>query len=284
MPTNKLIINAALTGMVINKSDSPHIPLTPKEIAEDAGKVCELGASILHIHARDTNGKPSCDRSIYREIIERIRDNCGEDVIITVSTSGRVEKNIERRMDALTLEGDCKPDMASLTLGSMNFIREASLNAPETIRRLANEMQQRGIKPELEIFDYGMAHYAGYLQQKGIIEENAYANLLLGSLGTVPAHPKHIAGLIETLPADTIWAATGIGRFAFEMQRHAISMGGSIRVGLEDCIYMDAEKTELATNEKLVRRAIDVAETVGRKISSPVETRALLGLERSGFK
>lgn len=278
MADRKLTINAALTGIVFNKHDTPHIPLHPEEIAADARKVCALGASILHVHARDPDGRPSCDPAIFREIILRIREACGKEVIITATTSGRKEKDIERRMDVLNLEDDCKPDMASLTLGSMNFIREASINTPDSIRRLAETMKQRGIKPELEIFDYGMAHYAGFLQKKGILEKNAYANLLLGSLGTVPAHPKHITGLVEMLREDTTWAATGIGRFAFEMQRQAISMGGNVRVGLEDGMYMDAEKTELATNEKLVARLCTVARAMGREISSPVETRARLGL------
>jgi uncharacterized protein (DUF849 family) len=267
--------------MMPKKSDTPHVPVTPEEIAEDAKKVCAQGASIIHIHARDPRGIPSTDPAIYREIIERVRDACGGDIIITVTTSGRIEKNIERRMDAMTLSGSCKPDMASLTLGSMNFIREASVNTPEAILRLASEMKERGIKPELEIFDYGMAHYAGFLQKNGLINSPAYANLLLGSLGTAPAEPKHIIGLADSLPENTIWAATGIGRFAAEVQCLAIAMGGHVRVGVEDSIYMDANKTELATNEKLILRVRRVADAMGRKISTPAETRALLGIPAS---
>ncbi len=278
MTPNKLIINAALTGMVIRKTDTPHIPITPEEIAADAKKACDLGASILHIHARDKEGAPTTDIAVYREIINRIREVCGGEIVIAVTTSGRYEKNIERRMSALNLDGDSKPDMASLTLGSMNFIRDASVNAPETIRQLAEGMKERQIKPELEVFDYGMAHYASFLQKKEILGPDAYANLLLGSLGTAPAEPRHLVGLAESLPEKTVWAATGIGRFAFEIQCQSIAAGGHVRVGMEDGIFMDAEKSEPATNKKLVQRVRQVAEAMNRPIASPVETRILLGL------
>jgi len=139
-------------------------------------------------------------------------------------------------------------------------------------------MKERSIKPELEIFDYGMAHYASFLRKKEILEPHTYANLLLGSLGTAPAEPKHLVGLAGSLPEETVWAATGIGRFAFEVQCQSIAAGGHVRAGLEDGIFMDAEKTELASNEKLVERLRRVAEAMERPVASPAETRTLLGL------
>jgi 3-keto-5-aminohexanoate cleavage enzyme len=271
----KLIINVALTGIIPTKDQNPFVPLTPQEIARDAKKVSLLGASIIHIHAREKDGVPTYKKKIYKEIIERIRDAC-DDIIITVSTSGRRTKNIAQRMEVLGLDGVSKPDMASLTLGSMNFKEDFSLNPPETIAKLIKTMQHAGIKPELEIFDTGMAAYAGYLFKNKYFEGLHYANLILGSLGTMAATPKHLVHLVDELHEEIIWGATGVGQFAFGIQRLSIAMGGHVRVGLEDSIYMDAEKRELATNEKLVMRVRKVAEAIEREIATTKEVRKLL--------
>jgi len=277
MTRDKLIINVALTGMIPTRDMNHNVPLTPEEIAEDARRVCALGASMLHVHARDKDGNPSSSPELYREIIARIRENCG-DVIITVSTSGRKEKSLERRMQVLSLDGDEKPDMASLTLGSMNFIDSYTLNTHEVILTLLEEMQARGIRPELEIFDSGMAHFTGYLVRKGHLKGTQYANLLLGSLGTIPATPKHLMSLVDDLPEGVVWAATGLGRFALPVQNLAIAMGGHVRVGLEDSIYLDYDREVLATNEALVRRVVDLAAAMGREVATPKEARTMLAL------
>jgi uncharacterized protein (DUF849 family) len=277
MLKNKLIINAALTGMVPTKGLTPHVPIMPEEIAQDAKRVCELGASIFHIHAREDSGDSTTSKERYAEIISRIRDACG-DVIITVSTSGRKVKDMAQRAEALTLNGNVRPDMASLTLGSMNFMEEFTVNSMEMITYLLDAMKDAGIRPELEIFGSGMANYAKYLLRKELLPPNCYANIIMGSLGTVPASPRHLVNLVEDLPESFTWAATGVGRFAFEVQCLSIAMGGHVRVGVEDSIYMDPEKTELATNEKLVRRVRDVALAMGREVATPGEVRAALGL------
>lgn len=275
--SEKLIINAALTGIVPTKEQNPHVPVSPEEIIKDAEIVYRLGASMVHIHARDSEGKPSHRKEIYREIIEGIRQRCG-DIIIVASTTGRKTKDISQRMDVLGLRGDAKPDMASLTLGSLNFKEGNSLNSPDTILSLITSMKSAGIKPELEIFDTGMAHYAQYLYNKGHLEGTLYANLILGSVGTMAATPRNIVHLIGELPQWLVWGATGVGRFAFSTQCLAISMGGHVRVGLEDSFYMDQFKQELATNEKLVLRVRKVAEAIGRAIATPGEVRSLLAL------
>lgn len=281
---NKLIINAALTGMVPTKSDNPYLPVTPEEIAAETRRVYELGASIVHIHARDKNGMPTHSKEVYGEIIDRIRQVC-PDIIITVSTSGRGGRSLEERMGVLDLEGDYKPDMASLTLGSMNFMCDYSLNPPEVIRDLVRKMKERNIVPELEIFDTGMANYAKYLIRKGLLGERNYANLILGSLGSMPATGRNLVHLIGELPEETVWAGTGIGRFAFDIQCLAVALGGGVRVGLEDCLWMDMAKTEPATNLKLVERVVRVAEAMGRDIATAQEVRELLDLsEFRGFQ
>lgn len=279
MLDNKLIINAALTGVVPSKKDNPFLPTTPKEIAADALKVVRLGAGILHIHARDEEGSPTMDKQILREIIARIREKCC-DVVITLSCSGRRQKGIEQRLSVLDLEGPYKPDMASLTLGSLNFMHEASINAPQDILLLLEKMHCLHIKPELEIFDTGMANYAAYLRKKGALQGVNYANIILGSLGTMPATADDLVHLVRGLPPETVWAATGVGGFAFIVQRLAIAMGGHVRVGLEDSMFIDVGKSELATNEKLVQRVVRLAEAMEREIASPADIRATLGLRR----
>ncbi len=273
---HKLIINVALTGNVPTKELTPHVPISPEEIADDAKKVYDLGASIVHIHARDSNGCPTYKKEIFREIILRIREKC-EDVIITVSTSGRKVKDVGKRLEVIELDGDAKPDMASLTLGSMNFINDASVNHPRDIIFMLKQIREAGLKPELEIFDTGMVNYADYLFKKKYLEGVNYANLIFGSLGTMPATPKSLINIVEELGERMIWAASGIGSFAFQIQCLAVAVGGHVRVGVEDSIYMNGSR-ELATNQKLVARVRKVAEALEREIMTVQEVRQNLGI------
>jgi len=276
-PYPKLIINAAITGMVHTKIDTPHVPVSVSEIIDDAIRCCRAGASIVHVHARDPKGIPSSDKGIYAEIIEGIRSRCPE-VIICVSTSGRLETSFEKRTDVLCLDGALKPDMASLTLGSFNFLKQVSLNSPETIEKLALKMRENFITPELEIFDSGMINAAKMLVRKGVLCEPAYCNLLLGSAYTASATLFDIACMVKNLPAGFNWAAAGIGRFQLNMNIAAILMGGNVRVGIEDNIYYDGEKKVLATNEMLINRIVHLANELGREVANPCQARQMLGL------
>ncbi len=273
----KLIINAAITGMVPTREDNPHVPITPDEIAEDCFRCCQIGASIVHLHARDESGAPTYRSDVYREIIGKVRQAC-PDVIICASTSGRVFGRLEQRSAVLELEGDLKPEMASLTLGSMNFPKQASVNDPAMIRALADIMRERGIVPELEIFDLGMIDYARYLIDRKVLREPFYFNQLLGSLGTLSATPFHLATLVQSLPAASTWAAAGIGRFQFFVNAMAITMGGHVRVGLEDHLYMDPRKEHLATNPALLERLVRLAHAAERDIATPPEARTMIGI------
>jgi 3-keto-5-aminohexanoate cleavage enzyme len=274
MNSTKLIINAALTGIVPTKKQTPFAPVTPEEIARDAKRAYDLGASIVHIHARDKNGEPSHKKAIYREIILRIREKC-DDIIITVSTSGRKTKILDERLEVIDLDGDAKPDMASLTLGSLNFMNDVSITHPQDILFILRKIHAAGLKPELEIFDTGMANYAEYLFRTNRIWGPQYANLILGSLGTMPATPRDLFHLVGSLPDECIWAATGVGNFAFQTQCLSISAGGHVRVGIEDTIFMNS-KRELATNEKLIQRIRRVADAVEREVMTATELRTLL--------
>lgn len=272
-----LIINAAITGMVPTQRDNPYVPIAPDEIAADVRRCRDTGATIVHIHARDEWGEPTYRGEIYREIIGRIRQDC-PDLLISGSTSGRVHRAFEQRSEILTLEEPYRPDLGSLTLGSLNFPKAASINEPSMIRSLALEMRERDVKPELELFDLGMADYARYLVDKGILEGPHYANILLGSLGTLAATPENLVTMVRALPPGTVWSATGIGRFQFAVNSLAVVMGGHVRVGLEDSLFYDAEKVRPATNPGLIDRVVRLARAAERPIATPEEVRHLLGL------
>jgi 3-keto-5-aminohexanoate cleavage enzyme len=275
----RLIINAALTGNVPTKAQNPYVPVPPEEIVEDCERCVAAGASVVHLHARDGDGKPTYRADVYAEILAGVRERC-PDVIACVTTSGRVHREFEQRAEVLDLDGELKPDLASLTLGSMNFPTQASVNEPDTIARLAERMNERGIVPELEIFDFGMVDYAKFLIERGLLQPPYYFNLLLGSLGTLSATPFNLAGLVQSLPESAIWSAAGIGRFQFFVNTMAVTMGGHVRVGIEDSLYLDSEKQRLASNVALVERIAAVATAVERGVASPAQARETIGLAR----
>jgi 3-keto-5-aminohexanoate cleavage enzyme len=275
-----LVINAALTGMIPKKADNPHVPTSPREIVEDAARCFRAGARVLHLHARDPNEEPEWQTAPYAEMIPEIRRRC-PGVIVCATTSGRTFPDFERRSAVLALEGAAKPDAASLTTGSLNFPTGASVNDPQTIIRLARLMGARGIATEVEIFEPGMLHYARYLEAKGILKPPRYFNLLLGSLGTIPAGIRDLEYLVSGLPAGAAWGAAGIGMYQLPMNLAAIVRGGHVRVGLEDNLWFDRGKMEPATNQRLVERLAHFAEGIGRRIATPDEARAILGIPAS---
>lgn len=272
-----LIINAALTGAVHSREDNPHLPITPAEIAADAERVAAEGAAIVHVHARDGAGKPTSDPAVYAEIIQRIRER-RPDVVVCASTTGRWTSDPETRAAVLFLDGSSKPDMASLTLGSMNFPRQTSVNAPDTIRYLATTMRDQGIKPETEAFDLGMLDYAYYLVRKGYLELPLYNNTLLGSLGTLQAREHNAEAIRKALPIDTCWSLTGIGGYQRRMVEWAVQNGAHVRIGLEDNLYRDPATRAFATNTELVRMVRELAESAPREVATPKEARHLIGL------
>jgi uncharacterized protein (DUF849 family) len=263
--------------MVPTKEENAALPVTPQEIGLDAERVCHAGASIVHLHARDDRGSPTYKSEVYRRIVGEVRGRC-RDAIVCVSTSGRVFRTFEERSAVLDLDGDLTPDLASLTLGSLNFPRQASVNEPEMIMALAERMQERGIVPELEVFDLGMLDYAAYLIERGVLREPFYVNLLLGSLGTLQATPANLVALVRALPSGATWSAAGIGRSQFEVNALAIAMGGHVRVGLEDNLWLDDGRTRPATNEALVARLARLAEACERSLATPAEARQIIGL------
>src|SRR3954468_20027422 len=204
-----------------------------------------------------------------------------EDAIICVSCSGRNFPQFERRSEVLELTGLAKPDLASLTLTSLDFPSGTSQNSPDMVIALAEKMVDRGIKPELECFDFGMINAAKMLIGKGMLGRGTwYFNLLLGSRYSVPATARHLSNMIEDLPPESHWSGAGIGLFQLPMNTLAIAMGGHCRVGLEDNIYLGFDRSVLATNLALVERVVQISETFGRPLASSVSARTMLGLER----
>ena len=269
-----LIINAAITGMVPRPQDNPAVPVTVEAIIAEARRCADAGASIVHIHARDEQGRPTWRAEIYRDIIQGVRQACPE-LLISGSTSGRLWSEFEKRAEVL----DCGPDFGSLTPGSMNFPASASVNPPEVVQRLAGAMAERGVMPELEFFELGMIDYVrDFLIPKGFLKPPCYANLLLGCRGTTAATARNLVHMVDALPAGTTWSATGIGQFQFQVQALAMPMGGHVRVGLEDNLWMDAGKTEPATNLRLIERVVRLAEALGRPIATPDGARRIIGL------
>ena len=273
-----LIINLAPTGMIPTKEMTPHVPVTVSEIVEDVHKAHEIGITMVHLHARDEiTGNPSYKAEIYGRIISGIR-KYAPDLIICVSLSGRDFQEFEKRAEPLSLDGDLKPDMGSLTLSSLNFNRQASMNEPDMIIALAEEMQKKGILPELEAFDAGMINYAKYLEKKGLLKPPHYFNLLLGNIACAQADLLHAGIMIRDLPGNSIWSLAGIGNAQLMMNSIAIASGGGVRVGLEDNIWFDSARTKLASNAELISRVHTVAKANGRNIMSPRDCRKLLNL------
>ncbi len=273
-----IIINLAPTGMVPTKEMNRHLPISIEEIVEDVVLCCSHGVSIVHLHARDELGQPTYRKEIYGRIIASIREVCPE-VIICVSLSGRHFTTFEQRADPLLLTGDLKPDMASLTLSSMNFSKTASVNSPEMNLRLIARMAEAGIKPELEVFDSGMVNYACYLAQRGLMQPPYYFNLLLGNIASAQAKPLHLGLLMAELPPGSLWSGGGVGADQLVMNTMGIVFGHGARVGLEDYLWLDRERNKLASNLDLVQRIGQLADMYGKKIATPKEVRKALGLE-----
>jgi len=279
---NDLIINFTPTGMIPTKAMTPKVPITVAEIVADVRAAVALGITMVHLHARDeVTGEPTYKADVYGRIIAGIRESA-PDLVICVSLSGRTFQEFAQRSEPLSLGGDLQPDMGSLTLSSLNFNRQASINAPDMITALAREMQARGIRPELEAFDAGMINYAKYLESKGLLAAPHYFNLLLGNIACAQADLLHAGLMIRDLPPNSYWSLAGIGHAQLPMNSIAIATGGGVRVGLEDNIWFDAARTRLASNADLLRRVHDIAAANGRAVMPAGKLRKLLNLPRRG--
>ena len=267
----KLIITAAVTGSVPTKRKTPHVPITPAEIVE-AGVRCEqAGASVIHVHARNPQDEsPSTDVRIFEEIYHGLKARTK--LIIQISTGGRAGMAYEQRRDRLEL----RPEMASLTTGSVNFPDSVYANSPELITQLATDMQRLGIKPEMEVFDVAMVRNAVDLVERGLAAAPLHFDFVLGLKGAIPATIENLVHLRNSIPPGSTWTVAGIGPAQLVMNTHAILMGGHVRIGLEDNIYL--RKGELAPNERFVERMVRLAAEFGRGVAGPDEARRIMHL------
>jgi len=271
---DRLVITVAPTGSVPRKIDTPYVPVTPDEIAETAYLCEQEGASVIHVHCRDENENPTSAYDVFKETVERVRKRTH--LIVIVSTSGIAAKSDEERAQPLRTN----PEMASLTTGSLNFAgRKPStvyINTWETITFLARKMLEKNIKPELEAFDVGFISQGIKLIENGLVKPPAHFQLVMGVDGGVPAAPETLIHMRNQLPPNSTFVVAGISKHQLPMTTMAILMGGHVRVGLEDNIYL--AKGKLARNEELVAQARRLAEQLEREVSTPDEARRILSL------
>lgn len=269
-----VIITAAITGALPRKKDTPAVPVTPSEQIESTHEAFEAGATLVHIHVRDSDENPSSDPALFAQVQEGVRKYC-PGMIVQFSTGGR-GRDQAARASMLYL----RPDMASLATGSVNFPNGIYENPPEFVDGLANAMLEFEIKPEIEVFDLSMLYSAANLAKKGLLKGPLHVQFVLGIVNALPVRRSVFdflrAELAEVLP-DATWVAAGTGRHQWEINKWCLEAGGHIRTGLEDNIKFSPER--LATsNAELVRKVVDVCEEYGRRPATPAEARAILQL------
>jgi uncharacterized protein (DUF849 family) len=279
MHSSKLIINFTPTGVIPSKDITPYVPTSPDEIIADVLEARQYGISIVHVHARDEAGIPTYQKDTYANILRGIRKVAPE-LILCVSTTGRDFSEFEKRSECLDLDGICKPDMASLTLSSLNFNKQASINSPDMIKSLAKKMLAKNIKPELEIFDLGMINYAKYLHKKGLLQPPFYFNFILGNIACAQANILNLGLMINELPEESIWSVGGVGDSQLKMNIIGMANGGGIRVGIEDNIWLTPKREKLATNMDLLKRIYTIAQALEIDIAKPEEAREMLQIKR----
>jgi 3-keto-5-aminohexanoate cleavage enzyme len=268
---NPLIITCAITGAETTREKQPHLPITPEEQGIAAEEAVRAGASIIHLHVREDDGRPTQRLERFGESIHAIRKRC-PGVMIQISTGGAVGEPIEERARPLSL----KPEMASLNLGTMNFGDEIFYNHPRDIVALASQMRQLGIVPELEIYEVGMLETVFRLVKQGVLREPLHFQFVLGVPGGMSGDPRHLVHLVSMLPALGFhWGVAGIGKFQLPLAVQAMVMGGHVRVGFEDNIFY--HKGELArSNAQLVERISRIARDLGRPVATVQQARELL--------
>lgn len=286
-----VIITCAVTGAGDTTDKSEYVPVTPEEIANDAIEAAKAGAAIAHIHVRDPKtGKLSHNPELYREVVERIRE-ADTDVIINITaggggdwipseedpTSGGSGTLIQTPEERHKPVGDLLPEICTLDCGSLNFGDMVYISPTEWLRRQAKLIQESGVKPELECFDTGHLRFAKQLINEGLIDGDPLFQFCLGIPWGVEADAETMLYMRDKIPANALWAAFGIGRFQIPMAVQSMLLGGHIRVGLEDNLYL--EKGVLGTNAQLVDKIVSIMSPLGAEPMSPAEARKHLGLK-----
>jgi len=267
----EIILTAAIVGAEVTREHTPHLPITPEEIAAEARRCRDAGASVIHLHVREPDGRPTQSRERFREAIEAIRAET--DVIVQTSTGGAVGMSVDERVQPL----DCAPEMATLNCGTINFGDEIFENSFPQMRAIAARIREAGIVPELELYEVGHLDNALALVKEGLLAAPLHVQFVLGVRGAAGARPEVLRFLVSQLPGDGSWGVAATGRHQLPMAELATELGGNVRVGLEDNIYLD--KGVLAEGSApLVARAAFIARARGREPVSTARAREILGL------
>ncbi len=274
---DKLIITAAICGAEVTKEQNPAVPYTVEEIVREAKSAVDAGAAIVHLHVRHDDGTPTQSRDRFQECEEAIYKEC-PNVILIPSTGGAVGMSPEERLQST--DTTPLPEMATLDCGTCNFGDEIFDNTMPTMGAFGKRMMERGIKPEYECFEMGHLDTILTMARKGQVPGAPMQfNFVLGVPGCTPATVDNLCWLVKNIPAGSTWTATGIGRYAFQLAAPAIVMGGNVRVGFEDNLYL--ERGVLAkSNGELVDKVVRMAKLLGREVANSDEAREILGLKQ----
>jgi len=272
----KLIITAAVSGAAPMRDQNPNVPYTPAEIADEALRCWRAGASVVHVHVRDPEtGQPAFERQLFAEVVERVRAK--SDLLINLTTSGfNLPGPDVGRTRLMPLE--LKPDLCSLDVGSLNFRGgRIFLNPADWVELAAQEMRKAGVKPEMEVFDLGHVRQANELIRRGLIEEPPYFQLCLGVPWGIEGTLEALMDMKRRLPENCQWSALGVGRDQLPVNTHALLLGGHVRVGFEDNLYL-GRGLKAESNAQFVDRAVTLARLLQREVASPAEARQILKL------
>lgn len=279
---DKIIITCAVTGSFTTRRHNPNVPYTPREIADEAIRAWEAGAAMVHLHMRNPDGSPSADPKLFAETIGYIRER--SDVVINCTTGGSMPP-----LERLAVVPACKPELASLDVGALTLgtydskekrwliDRVAGLNFSQ-LTHYAEVMRENGVKPEIEAFDISGIHQANLLTNSRALTGPHQFGLVLGFAGqAIPPSVKNLLFMVETLPAGSLWTAICIGRHQFSLGSVAIPLGGHVRVGFEDNVYL-SRGVLAKSNGELVEKMVRISRDLGREPASPTEARAIMGL------
>lgn len=298
---SKRIITAAITGSIHTPSMSPHLPVTPDQIADEAVRAYEAGAAVAHIHCRDPEtGKPSSDVNLYREVASKVKSRC--DMILCITTGGGLGMTTEQRVASVPL---LKPELASFNFGSMNFALFHALdvykdfgqswegeylamtenfifpNTFQSLREFASAFAENGTQPELEVYDLGMVNNIAFMLNKGHLKRPVYIQFVMGILGGMPAEPDNVLFMYNTakkLLGDFTWSVCAAGRHQFNMCTLSLLLGGNARVGLEDNLYLE-KGVKAKSNAEQVEKIVRIARELGLEPATPAEAREILALK-----
>jgi 3-keto-5-aminohexanoate cleavage enzyme len=270
--TGEVILTAAIVGAELTRAQTPFLPLTPEEVADEAARCREAGAAVIHLHVREDDGSNTQASDRYLEVMQAIRRKC--DCVLQPSTGGAVGMSVDVRAGPL----ECRPEMATLNCGSINFGDDVFVNSRPDIRLLAAKIRAAGALPELECYEVGHVEEALALAAEKLISSPLHFQFVLGVKGAIPAREDVVTYLRSLVPKEATWGVAAVGRWQQPMTELAMRLGGHARVGIEDNIYLG--KGVLSEGSApLVARAAEYARTIGREPASPGRARAILGLE-----